>query len=192
MKARDVLDFWFGAPGSDSYGKQRKEWFRKDEGFDSAIRERFGDTIAQAVAGGLRDWDAEGPEGLLARIIVLDQFTRNARRGTPGAFEGDLLALAGARKLVEAGADRELLPVQRQFAYLPFEHAEDARSQEQAVELFTALVREHEGMALALDYAHRHRGVIARFGRFPHRNAILGRASTPEEAEYLAQPGSGF
>jgi uncharacterized protein (DUF924 family) len=192
MKARDVLDFWFGAPGSDSYGKQRKEWFLKDEDFDRAIRERFGDTIAQAVAGGLRDWDAEGPEGLLARIIVLDQFTRNARRGTPGAFEGDLLALAGARKLVEAGADRELLPVQRQFAYLPFEHAEDARSQEQAVELFTALVREHEGMALALDYAHRHRGVIARFGRFPHRNAILGRASTPEEAEYLAQPGSGF
>jgi uncharacterized protein (DUF924 family) len=192
MKARDVLDFWFGAPGSDSYGKQRKEWFLKDEDFDRAIRERFGDTIAQAVAGGLRDWDAEGPEGLLARIIVLDQFTRNARRGTPGAFEGDLLALAGARTLVESGADRELLPVQRQFAYLPFEHAEDAREQERAVELFTTLAREHEGFADALDYAHRHRGVIARFGRFPHRNPILGRASTLDEAEYLAQPGSGF
>jgi uncharacterized protein (DUF924 family) len=192
MKARDVLDFWFGAPGSESYGKQRKEWFRKDEQFDREIGERFGDTIAQAVLGGLRDWDAEGPEGLLARIIVLDQFTRNARRGTLGAFEGDLLALAGARKLVESGAHRELLPVQRQFAYMPFEHAEDARDQEQAVELFTALASEHEGFSEALDYAHRHRGVIARFGRFPHRNPILGRASTPEETEYLSQAGAGF
>jgi len=144
------------------------------------------------VSGGLRDWDAEGPQGLLARLIVLDQFTRNARRGTPGAFEGDALALAAARKLVDSGAHRELLPVQRQFAYLPFEHAEDARAQEQAVELFTALANEHDGFADALDYAHRHRGVIARFGRFPHRNPILGRANTPEEAEYLMQPGAGF
>jgi uncharacterized protein (DUF924 family) len=192
MKAQDVLDFWFGAPGSADYGKQRAAWFRKDEGFDSAIRERFGDTIAQAVSGGLRDWDAEGPQGLLARVIVLDQFTRNARRGTPAAFAGDLLALAGARKLVDSGADRELRPEQRYFAYMPFEHAEDARAQEQAVELFTALTHEHEGFADALDYAHRHRGVIARFGRFPHRNPILGRASTVEEAEYLRQPGSGF
>lgn len=191
MKARDVLDFWFGAPGSSGYGKQRKEWFRKDEGFDREIRERFGDTIAQAVSGGLREWDAQ-PEGLLARIIVLDQFTRNAHRGTPGAFAGDALALAGARTLVDSGAHRELLPVHRYFAYMPFEHAEDACAQEQAVELFTALAREHEGFAEALDYAHRHRGVIARFGRFPHRNPILGRASTPEEAEYLAQPGAGF
>ena len=192
MKAQDVLDFWFGAPASADYGKQRAAWFRKDEGFDSAIRERFGDTIAHAVSGGLRDWDAEGPQGLLARIIVLDQFTRNAHRGTPRAFAGDLLALAGARKLVDAGADRELLPVQRYFAYMPFEHAEDARAQAQAVELFTVLAHEHEGFGEALDYAHRHRGVIARFGRFPHRNPILGRASTAEEAEYLRQPGSGF
>jgi uncharacterized protein (DUF924 family) len=192
MKAQDVLDFWFGAPGSAGHEEQRAEWFRKDERFDAGIRERFGDLIAKAVAGGLRDWDEEGPQGLLARIIVLDQFTRNARRDTPAAFEGDLLALAAARKLVESGADRELNPVQRQFAYMPFEHAEDARCQEQSVELFTALAREHEGFASALDYAHRHRGVIARFGRFPHRNPILGRASTPDEIEFLRQPGSGF
>lgn len=192
MNAQDILDFWFGAPGSADYGKQRAAWFRKDERFDGEIRARFGDTIAQAVSGGLREWDAEGPQGLLARLIVLDQFTRNARRGTPGAFEGDLLALAAARKLIDSGAHRELLPVQRQFAYLPFEHAEDARAQEQAVELFTALANEHAGFADALDYAHRHRGVIARFGRFPHRNPILGRANTPEEAEYLMQPGAGF
>jgi uncharacterized protein (DUF924 family) len=191
MKAQDVLDFWFGAPGSAEYGKPRAVWFRKDDRFDAEIRNRFGETITQAVAGGLRDWDAE-PQGMLARLIVLDQFTRNARRGTPGAFEGDTLALAAARTLVDSGAYRALIPAQRAFAYMPFEHAEEPRAQEQAVELFTELAREHEGFADMLDYAHRHRGVIARFGRFPHRNPILGRASTPEEAEYLSQPGSGF
>jgi uncharacterized protein (DUF924 family) len=191
MKAQDVLDFWFGAPGSAEYGRPRAGWFRKDDRFDEEIRSRFGETITQAVAGGLRDWDAE-PQGMLARLIVLDQFTRNARRGTPGAFEGDTLALAAARTLVDSGAHGELIPAQRAFAYMPFEHAEEPRAQEQAVELFTELAREHEGFADMLDYAHRHRGVIARFGRFPHRNPILGRASTLEEAEYLSQPGSGF
>jgi uncharacterized protein (DUF924 family) len=192
MKAQEVLDFWFGAPGSAEYGKPRAAWFRKDDRFDDAIRTRFGDAIARAVAGGLREWDEEGPQGMLARIIVLDQFTRNARRGTPGAFEGDVLALAAARKLVDSGAHRELIPVQRAFVYMPFEHAEDARAQEECVELFSRLTREHDGFGDMLDYAHRHRGVIARFGRFPHRNTILGRASTPEEAEYLSQPGSRF
>jgi uncharacterized protein (DUF924 family) len=192
MKAQEVLDFWFGAPGSAEYGKPRAAWFRKDDKFDDAIRTRFGDAIARAVAGGLREWDEGGSRGMLARIIVLDQFARNARRGTPGAFEGDVLALAAARKLVDSGAHRELIPVQRAFVYMPFEHAEDARAQEECVELFTELTREHEGFGDMLDYAHRHRGVIARFGRFPHRNAILGRASTPEEAEYLSQPGSRF
>ena len=192
MTPQDVLDFWFGAPGSEGYGKTRQAWFRKDERMDAEIRERFEPVIAQAVAGGLRDWDEQGPEGMLARIIVLDQFTRNARRDTPGAFAGDTLALAAARTLVERRADRELIPVHRYFAYMPFMHAEDACTQEQSVELFTALAREHEGFDEALDYAHRHRGVIARFGRYPHRNPILGRASTPEEAEFLTQPGSGF
>jgi uncharacterized protein (DUF924 family) len=192
MKAQEVLDFWFGAPGSAEYGKPRAAWFRKDDGFDAEVRARFGETIAQAVAGGLREWDAQGPQGMLARLLVLDQFTRNARRDTPGAFEGDLLALAAAQKLVDSGAHRELMPVQRAFVYMPFEHAEDAGAQAMAVELFTELAREHEGFNDMLDYAHRHRGVIARFGRFPHRNPILGRASTPEEAEYLSQPGSGF
>jgi uncharacterized protein (DUF924 family) len=192
MKAREVLDFWFMPPESEGYGQARQEWFRKDERFDAQVRERFGAAIAQAVAGGLREWDAEGAQGVLARILVLDQFTRNARRGTPGAFEGDTLALAAAGRLVESGAYRELAPIQRWFAIMPFEHAEDARMQELSVELFTALAREHAGFDSALDYAHRHRGVIARFGRFPHRNQILGRASTPEEAEYLGQAGSGF
>ncbi|WP_020655233.1 DUF924 family protein [Massilia niastensis] len=192
MEAQDVLDFWFLPRTSEGYGQQRGEWWRKDDRFDALIRERFGATIAQAVAGGLREWDAIGPHGVLARIIVLDQFTRNAHRDTPEAFAGDTLALAGARKLVESGAHLELSPVERSFAYMPFEHAEDARMQEQAVELFTELAAGHPGFESMLDYAHRHRGVIARFGRFPHRNAILGRASTPEELEFLSRPGSGF
>jgi uncharacterized protein (DUF924 family) len=192
MKAQEVLDFWFLPPGSEGHGKRRKEWFSKDQRFDEQIRQRFGAAIALAVAGGLREWDDEGPQGALARIIVLDQFTRSARRGTPGMFEGDAAALAAAQKLVGSGADRELAPLQRQFVYLPFEHAEDARMQEQSVELLTALSKAHPGFERELDFAHRHRGVIARFGRFPHRNPILGRASTPEELAFLGQPGSGF
>ncbi len=123
---------------------------------------------------------------------MLDQFTRNAYRGTPASFGGDVLALAAAQELVACGADQALRPVQRWFAYMPFEHAEDARMQEQSVALFTALAQDHPGYQEVLDYAHRHRGAIARFGRFPHRNAILGRASTPDEIAYLQQPGSGF
>ncbi len=194
VTAQDVLDFWFLAPGTPGYGQPRAEWFRKDDAFDAAIRERFGPAMEQAIAGGLREWDAQGPQGVLARIVLLDQFTRNAWRGTPESFAGDALALAAARALVDSGADSQLLPVQRWFAYMPFEHAEDARMQEQSVALFTALAEANPGQGYdgVLDYAHRHRGVIARFGRFPHRNPILGRASSPEEAEYLAQPGSGF
>lgn len=192
MDAQEVLDFWFLPASSAGHGKQRAEWFGKDDAFDAVIRERFGAAIDHAIAGGLREWDEQGPRGVLARILVLDQFTRNAYRGTPRSFAGDALALSAARQLVESGAHLALSPWERSFAYMPFEHAEDARMQEQAVELFTALAAEHAGFDASLDYAHRHRGVIARFGRFPHRNPILGRASTPEEREYLAQPGAGF
>jgi uncharacterized protein (DUF924 family) len=192
MTPQDVLDFWFGAPGGATAGLSRREWFVKNDAFDEQIRQRFGATIAQAVAGGLREWDEEGPQGTLARILVLDQFTRNAHRNTPGAFEGDALALAAARQLADSGAHKELPPLQRAFAYMPFEHAEDAHMQARAVELFTELAAEHPGFDDMLDYAHRHRGVISRFGRIPHRNGILGRASTPEEIEFLRQPGSRF
>lgn len=192
MDAQEVLDFWFLPPSSAGHGKQRAEWFRKDEAFDAAIRERFGAAIERAIAGGLREWDEQGPRGVLARILVLDQFTRNAYRATPDSFAGDALALSAARQLVASSAHLALSPLERVFVYMPFEHAEDARMQEQAVELFTDLAASHEGFGEQLDYAHRHRGVIARFGRFPHRNPILGRASTPEEQAYLDQPGSGF
>ena len=192
MTAQEVLDFWFLPPADPGYGKPRDVWFRKDVAFDTAIAARFGATIEQAVAGGLRDWDQLGPAGTLARILLLDQFTRNAWRGTPASFSGDALALAAAQQLADSGADQSLLPVQRWFAYMPFEHAEDARMQERAVDLFTALAAANEGYGDVLDYAHRHRGVIARFGRFPHRNEILGRASTDDEIAFLAQPGSRF
>ncbi|WP_426173233.1 DUF924 family protein [Massilia sp. TWR1-2-2] len=193
MSPQEVLDFWFLPPGAQSHGKPRVEWFRKDERFDAAIAERFGAVIDQAVAGGLREWDHEGAQGTLARILVLDQFTRNAYRGKSASFGGDALALAAATELVESGGHQSLTPLQRSFAYMPFEHAEDAGMQEKAVTLFAALAAANDqDFDSTLDYAHRHRGVIARFGRFPHRNAILGRASTPEELEYLSQPGSGF
>jgi len=192
MTPQDVLDFWFGAPNSPTFGQPRREWFVKNDDFDHTIRTRFGATITQALAGGLREWDAQGPQGVLARILVLDQFTRNAHRNTPTSFAGDALALAAARALVDSGADKQLPPQLRAFAYMPFEHAEDAYMQERAVELFGVLAAEHPGFDEMLDYAHRHRGVIARFGRFPHRNEILGRASTPDEVDFLRQPGSRF
>ena len=192
MTAQDILDFWCLPQDHPDFGQQRAVWFRKDDAFDAAITERFGSLIRQAVAGGLREWDLQGPRGVLARILVLDQLTRNAWRGTPASFSGDALALDAALQLVDSGADQALLPVQRVFAYLPLEHAEDTRMQARSVALFDKLAQENAGFESVLDYAHRHRGVIARFGRFPHRNPILGRASTADEAEYLAQPGSGF
>ena len=198
MTAQEVLDFWFLPEGSEGYGTLRDVWFKKDAAFDAVIVERFGALIGQAVAGGLREWDAQGPRGSVARILVLDQFTRNAWRGQPASFAGDALALAAARALVDSGAERSLPPLMRWFVYMPFEHAEDAAMQARSVELFAALAAQHagqplhEGLAGALDYAHRHRGVIARFGRFPHRNAILGRASSAEEIDFLKQPGSSF
>ncbi|WP_426114221.1 DUF924 family protein [Massilia sp. PWRC2] len=192
MQAQDVLDFWFLPASDPQYGGERPQWFRKDDAFDAAIGARFGTVIDVAVAGGLREWDAGGPEGVLARILVLDQFTRNAQRGQPASFAGDALALAAATALVDSGVDTRLTPYQRWFAYMPFEHAEDARMQERAVSLFAALAGVDARCNGALDYAVRHRAVIARFGRFPHRNAILGRASSADELAYLQLPGAGF
>lgn len=190
-QAQDVLDFWFLPPDNRDYGQARGEWFRKDDAFDAHIRARFGTLIDAAIEGGLRAWDAT-PHGALARLIVLDQFTRNVYRGTPRAFAGDAQALALAVALTQAGQDQLLPPMLRAFAYLPFEHAEDLAMQARAVELFQLLSQAQPGFDGMLDYAERHQEVIARFGRFPHRNAILGRASTPQEVEFLRQPGSSF
>ena len=192
ITAQDVLDFWFLPASAEGHGKPRQAWFRKDAQFDAAIGARFGAAIAEALAGGLREWDGEGAHGTLARIVLLDQFTRNALRDTSAAFAGDALALAAAVELEARGAARTLPALQRWFAYLPFEHAEDMHMQEKSVALFAELAAGDAQFADALDYAQRHRDVIARFGRFPHRNAILGRASSAEELAFLRQPGSRF
>jgi uncharacterized protein (DUF924 family) len=186
-----VLDFWFEPGAGDAWRTtERGAWFRKDAAFDATIRERFGDLIARGLAGGLGEWCVE-PRGALARVLLLDQFTRNAFRGTPQAFAGDARALATAKAALAQGFDRELAPVERWFLYMPFEHSESLEDQERAVALFQALADE-TGLAGPLDWARRHEAIIRRFGRFPHRNAILGRPSTPEEIAFLQTPGSSF
>jgi uncharacterized protein (DUF924 family) len=187
---QDILDFWFLPSGSAGHGAMRPEWFRKDGQFDALIKARFGALIEQALAGRLPHPD--DPAGMLARILLLDQFTRNVYRDTSQAFGGDAIALTLAQELLAAGGDLALPPVQRAFVYLPFEHAEDAALQQQSVALFTQLCRAAPALSGMLDFAIRHRDVIARFGRFPHRNRLLGRASTPQEQQFLLEPGSSF
>jgi uncharacterized protein (DUF924 family) len=187
---RDILDFWFLPEGAPGHGQPRREWFRKDPAFDAEIARRFGSLVEEALSGGLADWQPS-PEAALARILLLDQFTRNMFRGDAQAFSGDALALAAAQDMLAREADLMLAPVQRWFVYLPFEHAESLAAQGESVTLFAAL-NSHGEFADAYDYALRHYHVIRRFGRFPHRNALLGRASTPEELAFLEQPGSWF
>jgi len=184
--AAGVHGFWFGVPPLAT----RDVWFRKDAAFDASIKARFGTAMAAALAGAFGEWTAT-PRGALARILLLDQFTRNAFRDTPAAFAGDARALATAEDALARGHDRALEPLERWFMYLPFEHAEDRAAQARSLALFGALADE-TGLASPLDWAHRHAAVVERFGRYPHRNAILGRESTPEEIAFLATPGSGF
>lgn len=191
MSPIDILDFWFGKPDSEEYGRPRQCWFEKNPAFDEEIRRRFLPLLEAAAAGQRDDW-ASRPESLLALIVLLDQFPRNLFRDTPRAFATDGMALALAQQAVAEGFDVRLRPLQKVFVYLPFEHSEEIAMQDRSVALFTALAGNGEEFASYLDYAERHREVIRRFGRFPHRNAILGRASTPEEIEYLARPGAGF
>ena len=198
-EAQAVLDFWFGPPSDPGHLGVRPAWFRKDAAFDAQITERFGALIEAALAGGIDHWaqadtaaSGEPPLAALARLIVLDQFTRNTFRGTARAFAGDTLALQGARALVASGLDRKLTGVQRQFVYLPFEHAEDRAHQRTALQLFEQLARDEPALAGLHEWARKHHDIVARFGRFPHRNAALGRESTHEERDFLLQPGSGF
>lgn len=185
-----VLDFWFGAPGSVDYGQSRLAWFKKSDTFDDLIRARFLPLCEQAGAGDLTGW-RESPLSSLALIVVCDQFPRNLFRDSPRAFESDAMALACARDMVASGWDHRLLGVQRQFVYLPFEHSEDLAMQRESMRLFGELARE-PGRADLLEWARKHFVIIERFGRFPHRNAVLGRASTPEEVEFLKGPDSRF
>lgn len=190
-RAAEVLDFWFGRSDAPHHLQPRPEWFRKDAAFDAQIAQRFGAVIEAALRGELAGW-ASTPRGAVARIVVLDQFTRNAFRDSSRMFAGDALALAAARVLVGSGAARTLPGVMRQFVYLPFEHAENLADQRRALELFTQLEADEPALAGLAEWARKHHDIVARFGRFPHRNALLGRASTPEESEFLKQPGSSF
>ncbi len=196
--ARAILEFWFGdALASTQAAEARaKLWFMADPAFDAQIRQRFGDCPRRAAAGEFDAW-AAAPESALARILVLDQFPRNLYRATPEAFAYDAAAAAAAGAAVDAGFDAALHPLMAAFVYLPFEHAEDAALQERAVACYEALERRAPRGLEALfagftDYARRHRAIIERFGRFPHRNASLGRASTAEEVAYLDGGGERF
>ena len=185
-----ILDFWFGSPSSAECGKERSLWFIKNPEFDKELSDRFLLDREQAARGEL-DYFQDSPHGYLALILLLDQFPRNIFRGTPKSFATDAKALSVARNAVDREGDRVLLPVQRWFIYLPFEHSENLADQKRCVELFASLA-DDPASTKTIDYALRHKAVIERFGRFPHRNKILGRETTVAEAEFLKQPGSSF
>lgn len=189
-EAPEVLGFWFGEPGSPDHGRPRTQWFGKDAAFDEEIRRRFLALHASAALGERERW-RDDPERLLALVIVLDQFSRNLYRDDPRAFSQDAMALDCAQLMVARGWDAARLPVERQFAYLPFEHAEDLSLQDRSIELFAALEAFPETKGLT-EWAQKHRAIIRRFGRFPHRNAVLGRESTAQEIAFQREPGSRF
>ena len=185
-----VLAHWF----ADGRNTPRKAWFLRDEAFDAGIRGEFGALLVPARQGALDAW-AETPSGALALLLVLDQFPRNLHRGTAEAFASDAHARAIAwQAALVRRHDRDLTPTERVFLYLPFEHSEALADQDLSVALFEGLrdSAPHRPPGGSIDYAWRHHAVIARFGRFPHRNAALGRPNTAAEAAYLAVPGAGF
>ena len=194
----ELLDFWFGEATDDvEVGRaQAALWWGKSAETDDLIAGRFGQAASAAAAGTLDHWTGS-PRGRLALILLLDQMPRVIHRGTPGAFGQDARARRVADKGLASGADRLLRPIERVFFYLPFEHSEDPLDQHRSVELFRDLAAEvpdawREAFDFYLDFAVRHKEIIDRFGRFPHRNAALGRESTPEEIAFLEQPGSEF
>jgi uncharacterized protein (DUF924 family) len=189
VKADEVLDFWFGRDGEPGYGGFREEWFRKDPEFDREVRDRFEELQERAAAGDLDGWRQDA-RGCLALVILLDQFPRNMLRGDPRSYATDRKAQEIAEYAVDHALDRELPEFQRAFLYMPFMHSEDLGHQRRAVELFGTL--QEWGGSDPTHYAVLHMEIVERFGRFPHRNEVLGRATTPEEAEFLQQPGSSF
>lgn len=189
-EATALIDYWFGPPGSPERFKQRAVWFKVDPRFDGELRTRFLPLQLRASSGQCADWALES-EPSLAVILLLDQLPRNLYRGTGEAFATDAMAREAARSALARGLDRSLPAVWRQFMYLPFEHSEDLSDQERSIALFETLTRD-PAFAGTLDYAKRHHAIIAQFGRFPHRNKALGRATTPEEEEFLKEPNSSF
>jgi uncharacterized protein (DUF924 family) len=193
-----VLHFWFGDldAGGCADAVHSARWWKKDEAFDAEIGRRFG-ALHAAIAAGEREAWRNSDRGGLAYVIALDQFSRNMFRGTPRTFACDGQALAAALAAIDHGVDRRLAVDERLFLYMPLVHSENLTVQERCIALFTtwrdqAPAEGARRAAGTLDFAQRHRDIVARFGRFPHRNAALGRASTPEEVEFLKQPGSSF
>jgi len=188
-QAAEVLDFWFAE-------RCRALWFVRDDAFDGEIREGFAGLAAEGAAGRLAEWE-DSPEGALALVILLDQFHRNLHRGAPQAFAADSLAREVADRAIGRGFDLETPWERRSFFYLPFEHSEDSPDQDRAVAIFRDWVDSSPAERRAhaeeqFDYVLRHHEIIRRFGRFPHRNAVLGRASTPVETAFLQEPRSSF
>lgn len=186
---RTVVEFWFA-------DRARALWFEKDRDFDAEIRRRFAAAVHAAQCGGMEEWRAT-PSGTLALVLLLDQMARNIYRGEAKAFLGDPRALAIARETIARGIDRGFGFQERRFLYVPFEHSESLADQDRAIELFTDLMNGcdpafRQEAEEQLDYAHRHRVIIQRFGRYPHRNAALGRETTAAEAEFLKGPNSSF
>jgi uncharacterized protein (DUF924 family) len=192
VSAQDVLGFWFGDSADPASRRPREAWFQKSPEFDAECTRRFLQAHERAAAGELRDWRDE-PESCLALLLLLDQLPRNLFRGTARAFSTDAQAREVARHALARGLDVVLPPVWRWFVYLPFQHSEDVHDQRLSVALTETLAL-HDAVHSreTLEYARRHRDIIERFGRFPHRNAALGRESTPEEADFLRGPNSSF
>jgi uncharacterized protein (DUF924 family) len=195
---KEILDTWFGEDqeSAEAVAARSAIWFGGQPSFDEQLRERFEILPAQALQGDLSHW-GQSPPSILALVLVLDQFPRNLYRGKEEAFAYDPVALKVATIAREAGLDAQLTPLEAVFLYLPFEHAEDAPMQEQSVILFRELLGRAPSALLGqfesfLSYAIRHQEVIDRFGRFPHRNRILQRASTLEEIDYLKAGGESF
>ena len=199
VSAEEVLEFWFdGAEADPAQLTGRKQlWFQATPEDDATIRERFEPLLQDLAAGGWETWVRSGPKGRLGAIMVLDQFPRMIYRDTPKAFAFDALARQICKAGLDEGADRSLKELERWFFYMPLMHSEDLFDQERCVDLFVSLLEDcrtpyEDVITNALDFARRHRDVVAEFGRYPHRNVILGRDSTDEERVYLSQPGAGF
>lgn len=195
VSPEDVLTFWFGPPGSAPLAAST-QWYKKDDAFDREVAARFGAVHALAASGALESWKTSA-RGRLAFVILLDQLSRNMFRGTAASFAHDAKARAATLASISTGDEATLTTVERSFLYMPLMHSEDVDLQHKCVAAFERLGKDaspdlQKYVANSLDYAKKHAEIIERFGRFPHRNAILERATTPEESEFLAQPGSSF
>src|SRR6516162_2457320 len=185
-RARALLDTWFGPPGDPERERHRDIWFKSTAEFDASLRNAFLADYEAGAAGELRSWEAL-PEGALALVLLLDQIPRNIFRDTPRAYATDAAARAAANRALARGFDRLVPEVWRRFFYMPYHHSENLADQHRSVALFGALPRDPDRRGALRRYGRPYVEVIARFGRFPHRNAILGRASTPEESAFLAE-----